>query len=104
MYTSCVTRRYFDYVVVGLHNNKDPWNPAPNQRAYGIIMTYTHGEYQEVRDNDIMLVELNQTVDFMDHIQPVCLPGESQPNDYDLECYATGWGAMLRMSLLISAK
>ncbi|CAK8694597.1 unnamed protein product [Clavelina lepadiformis] len=55
-----------------------------------IARVFVHHEY-DVHQNDIALIELNQTVEFNDAISPICLPCGEVPQEGD-KCWATGFG------------
>ena len=79
-------------VVIGMHSQE---NPAVNQRTVGLDEIIPYEGYDgSIYDKDIMLLKLSESVDFMDSIEPVCLPEANTRVEVGTHCYTTGWGAL----------
>ena len=77
-------------MVLGMHSQTEQ---AQFQRTVAIDVVIPHTGYDStIFDKDIMLLKLSERIDFIDSIQPVCLPGQGERVPVGTNCYTTGWG------------
>ena len=76
-------------VVVGAHqvNNTD----ESSQRRHFIEKAIVHERFlAEFPNNDILLLRLNESIQFNRRVRPICVDTTEFPPD--APCYVTGWG------------
>ena len=61
-----------------------------NERVYEIDEIILHSRFDPY-DYDIALLKLRDSIDYNDHVQPICLPdrNDEEPSGF---CAVTGWG------------
>jgi len=67
----------------------------PGEIIVGVSHVNMHPQYQNPLDqsNDLSIFRLNETIQFNDHIQPICLPRNIANIAVDTnDAYVTGWG------------
>jgi len=78
-------------VVVGAHqvrNSDEAW-----QRRHFIEKTIVHERYlAEYPNNDILLLRLNESIQFNRRVRPICV--DTTEFEPDAPCYVTGWGSI----------
>ncbi|KAM9745016.1 LOW QUALITY PROTEIN: serine protease 33-like [Menidia menidia] len=65
----------------------------PNAVSRTVSRVINHPNYNDdTSDNDICLLQLSDTVDFTDHIRPVCLAASGSQFSEGQNSWVTGWG------------
>ncbi|XP_072225721.1 trypsin I-P1-like [Leuresthes tenuis] len=65
----------------------------PNEVSRSVSQIIRHPSYNDdTSDNDIALLQLSDTVEFTDHIRPVCLAAEGSVFSDGQNSWVTGWG------------
>jgi len=81
-------------VVVGMHNIREPDAYTRRVRVVEVIPNAKYGRPPRDSSNDIMLLKLDQPLQFNDAVSPVCLPPQFKPVASGTRCFSTGWGAL----------
>ena len=81
-------------VWLGEHNlKKDTENLPPVHK--NITRFVVHPNYNHSSDeNDIVLLQMKEPIDFQPHIQPVCLPSDTDKHLFKKIGIAIGWGRL----------
>lgn len=79
-------------VLLGQHSTTNVSEPF--KKRYTITETIIHERYNKPTpiNNDICLLYIAEGIDFNDHVQPICLPPNSDELPVGTECWITGWG------------
>ncbi len=89
-------------VILGEHNLKTEEMVATDDSSFvesklvirKVKRIIVHPKYQpSTLENDLALIELDGSVQFERHIQPICLP-EKGDQFIDAEAYVSGWGLL----------
>ncbi|XP_043942292.1 serine protease 27-like [Protopterus annectens] len=74
---------------------------SPHAEWVNVKQVIVHANYSnQTLENDIVLMELNQSVTFTNYILPVCLPSSSVQFPDGVMCWVTGWGNIKTGELL----
>ena len=76
-------------MVVGTHQVGN--TNESSQRRHFIEKTIVHERY-EFPNNDIVLLRLNESIQFNRQVRPICVDTTEFPPD--APCYVTGWGTI----------
>ncbi|KAM9816977.1 serine protease 48 [Neosynchiropus ocellatus] len=67
----------------------------PNEVARNLSQIIVHPDYNNQSfENDIALLRIDSSVNFTDHIRPVCLASNASELYNGTTCWATGWGRL----------
>ncbi|KAJ8250897.1 hypothetical protein GJAV_G00214510 [Gymnothorax javanicus] len=78
-------------VYVGRQSQR---GPNPNEQSRAVKQIITHPNFNAILDNDIALMELNETVTFSDFILSVCLAANGSSFNAGTNCTVTGFGTL----------
>ncbi|KAJ8250902.1 hypothetical protein GJAV_G00214570, partial [Gymnothorax javanicus] len=78
-------------VYVGRQSQR---GPNPNEQSRAVKQIITHPKFNDIFDNDIALMELNETVTFSNFILSVCLAAKGSSFNAGTNCIVTGFGAL----------
>ncbi|CAL9694015.1 unnamed protein product [Knipowitschia caucasica] len=77
-------------VYLGRHTQEQT---NPNEVVRTVMQIINHAKYNnDTLQNDISLLQLNDTVSFSDYIQPTCLAAHGNEPDSGTNVWVTGWG------------
>jgi hypothetical protein len=83
-------------VTLGAYSKVDSEGAAKkNQRTYFIAKVTCHENFEARADTiiyDICLVQLTETIQFNENVQPVCLPENDIQPEPGTHCIVAGWG------------
>ncbi|XP_032837187.2 elastase-1-like [Petromyzon marinus] len=87
----CIYANYSEFVYLAKHNYT---SPKDGQICLQSKKIYVHPTWNGNTSDgfDIALIQLNESVQLTNKIQPASLPYPGQILANDAECYATGWG------------
>ncbi|KAL3889855.1 hypothetical protein ACJMK2_002182 [Sinanodonta woodiana] len=89
----CVERFRYDYsslvVLMGATNRVRPESSFIRRKVKEIISNPEHDYFKK---NDIALLLLNESVNYTEYIQPICLPPKDNITPLYAQCYTVGWG------------
>ncbi|XP_030060906.1 enteropeptidase [Microcaecilia unicolor] len=77
--------------VLGLHSHLNLSSPQTVTWAVDQIIINPHYN-KRTKDSDIILMHLEQQVNYTDYIQPICLPKKQQEFLPGMNCSIAGWG------------
>ncbi|XP_029435048.1 enteropeptidase [Rhinatrema bivittatum] len=77
--------------VLGLHSHLNLTSPHTVTRSIDQIVINPHYN-KRTKDSDIILMHLQQKVNYTDYIQPICLPEKYQEFLPGINCSIAGWG------------
>jgi len=84
---------YFYSVKLGVYNKTN--NDEPGELVSNVVEIHSHPKWSKVTlQYDIAVIKLENSVQYTDHISPICLPksqGEKLPRE-DTTVFVTGWG------------
>ena len=78
-------------VVVGAHRLKG--EPEASRKRHYIqeaVMHHGYDSHSPTFLNDIMLLRVNASIQFNEHVRPICVDTSVFPTD--TYCFVTGWG------------